>query len=324
MSVHTEQAVIDICDGVHDAASWLALLRGLSADAPHFLEFLAGAMSVVAGLDPARTRDQLARDPAQALAALAGGLAVGDGAHVARLRAAGVRHQVLHGSPYRLPGGESVNDRVAARAARYPDLLRGWCGVDARDPAAALAEIDRCVALGMSGVVMLPFAAGVPAGDPAAHVIYRHVADLGLPLWLHCGLNLSRTSPMTTPAELDLIAGRYPRMPVVAGHGGWPYVGELVAVMMRQPNVYLDTSGHDPRAMAAAGSGWEPMLLHLRGALRRRVVFGSAAWTHASTQERSIAAVRGLGLEERHARAWLHDNAAALLGLPLAITAPNA
>ncbi|WUI04081.1 amidohydrolase family protein [Spirillospora sp. NBC_00431] len=312
--------VIDVCDGVHDAESWRALLAGMAADAPGFLEFFAAPLAAAAGHDRAAVRRRLAAGAADAvtLERVAEGLATDIDAHAGRLRAAGVRRQVLHGADFPLPGGGTINDRLAERCARHPGLLEAWCGVDARDPGRAVAEIDRCAALGMRGVVVLPFVSGVAPGDRAHHRVYEHAARLGLPLWLHCGLNLARHRPMTRPADLDHVAARHPALRIVAGHGGWPWVGELVAVMMRQPNIYLDTSAHDPAAMAAPGSGWEPLLFHLPGALRRRVVFGSAAWTHGTGVERFVAGVHALGLDERTRRAWLHDNAAALLGLPAA------
>ncbi len=307
--------VIDVCGSGLGAAGWLASLQGFLADAPDFIASFGQGLARAAGLDPRRAAMLLASEPSGAVREVAAGLGVDAEANAAGLRADGFRLQVLHGGWQELDGGGNLNDHVIARAARDPDLIQAWCGLDPRDPAAAIAELERCVAAGARGVTVLPFLTGTDPESRGCQDIYGAAAAAKLPLWLHSGLNVARGATMTTPLQLDRIAGRHPELKLVAGHGGWPWIGEMVAVMMRQPNLYLDTSAHNPAMMPAPGSGWEPMLLNLRGPLRKRVVFGSASVIHGISARRFADGVSRLGLPEPVAAAWLHDNAAALLGL---------
>ncbi len=307
-------AVIDICATASGADGWAAQLRGMQRDAPDFLATFAGALARAGGLRARDIRALLVTHPHGAIDALADGLGVDIDDHAAGLREGGVRRAVLHGSAYELGSG-TVNDHVLARAARHPDVLEAWCGVELRDEPGALEELDRCADAGARGVTVLPFVARVDAEAPAAQAVYARAAERGLPVWLHCGYNASRRAPMTTPAQLDRIAARHPDLTLIAGHGGWPYVGELIAVLMRQPNVYIDTSAHHPGTMAAPGSGWEPLLHSLPGVAARRVLFGSATHVHGATPQVFIDGVRSLGLAQELQAAWLHDNAARILGI---------
>ncbi|WP_160165499.1 amidohydrolase family protein [Conexibacter woesei] len=306
---------MDVCATSMGPEGWKGMLGGLHAEAPAFLHALGGAYALAAGLAPAELRAQLRSDPSAAIERLARALGTDVDADAEELRAGGVRRAVVHGSTFPLPGGGTVNDHVAARAARHPDLIDGWAGVDLRDAAAAVAEIDRCAALGMRGVTVIPFLAAVDAESAACRAVYEHAAARGLPVWLHCGFHPVGGRAMTTPEQLDRIAAAHPRLALVAGHGGWPWVGELVAVLMRHPNVYLDTSAHDPARMAAPGSGWEPLLHGLAGPLRRQVVFGSAALVHGRGWRDFAGGVPALGLPDALAAAWLYGNAARLLDL---------
>jgi uncharacterized protein len=312
----SETPVIDVCGSGLGRDGWRASLGGLRAHAPDFLTSFGGGLARAAGLSRPEAKALLAGDPEHTLDVLAERLGVDADVHAQALRDSGVRREVLHGGWHPLPGGEgNLNDHVLERAARHPDVLEAWCGVDPREQDAALAELTRCAARGVRGVTLLPFLTGTHAESPACHAIYAHAAAARLPVWLHCGFNAARAVAMTTPDQLDRIAAAHPELRLLAGHGGWPWVPELIAVMMRQPNVYLDTSAHNPAGMASPGSGWEPLLHHLPGLLRGRVVFGSASVVHGVPARDFADGVLALGLPAALAGAWLHDNAARLLGL---------
>ncbi|MEU0487568.1 amidohydrolase family protein, partial [Streptosporangium sp. NPDC006013] len=235
--------------------------------------------------------------------------------HVAALAADGVAHQVLHGGPWPIGDG-TVNDRVAAFAARYPDRLSAWAGVGLSDPRAALAEARRALdELGATGLSVIPFLDGADPSAPEHAGLWKLAADRGVPVWLHCGQHFRSDVPIdvSAPRVLDRIAGAYPGLVLVAGHGGWPWVTEMLAVAQRHPNVYLEFSSHRPSRMATRGSGWEALLTLGAASVRSRVLFGSTSWTQASTPARLAAEVTRLGLPDDVVRAWLHGNAKRLL-----------
>jgi len=285
--------VIDVCEVVYDDDSWEAYFHALASVAPRYLSVFAAALGVDSN-DP--------RDVAAAPALTRPGAE-----HAARLD--GLEVQVLHGGEWQVPGG-TVNDRVGAYAGTSPKL-RFWAGLDLdRDP---LAEAKRCAdELGATGLSLIPFLSGADLTDRRYDGLWDFAQERTLPVWVHCGQHFRADWPvhLNGPAVLDVLAGRFPELRLVAGHGGWPWVDHMLAVAARHEHVYLEVSSHRParlrESFAALYSGTHPVA-------RRRVLFGSASWTQSQTPRELAEAVPG---EEHVVRRWLHDNALALVGEP--------
>lgn len=318
--------VIDVCEVVFDAPSWRAYLSSFVPVAPRYLRVFGGRLCRIAGVDRADYRAALERDPYEAIELLiaSGRLDVDPDAHVAGLRAQGVHRQVIHGGPWPTSSG-NVNDHVAAIAAGRPELVF-WAGLSLRDPQAAVRELERCRdELGATGISLIPFVDQVDPGGPELEPIFAAAEASGLPVWLHSGNHFGAAElEISNWRQLDRIAERHPDLVLIAGHGGWPWMTEIVAVLRRQPNVYVDSSSHPAAVITRPGSGWDPLLAHLEGPLARQVLFGATSWVTGQTvgvlADQLDAALRAHGLADHDVRAWLHDNAARLLGLPTAPT----
>ena len=70
------------------------------------------------------------------------------------------------------------------------------------------------------------------------------------PIWEACGaLNLPVLAMgggvagpdvgYADPVLLDRVAARFPKVNIVAVHGGWPYVTQILGVAFRRPNIYV-------------------------------------------------------------------------------------
>ncbi|GAA4292962.1 hypothetical protein GCM10023178_65760 [Actinomadura luteofluorescens] len=177
--------------------------------------------------------------------------------------------------------------------------------------------------LGATGLSVIPFLDGVDPADPRHTELWRLAADRGVPVWMHCGQHFRSDVPIdvSAPRVLDRIAGAHPGLVLVAGHGGWPWVTEMLAVAQRHADVHLEFSSHRPSRMAIGGSGWDALLSPAARPVRDRVMFGSTSWTQASTPAALAAEVTRLGLPGATARAWLHGNAERLLARARARTA---
>lgn len=311
------EPVIDVCEVVYDTECWTAYLRALATAAPRYLVLFAGRLATLTGRAPGDVAAEASRDPAGTADRLAAvlGHEFDIDRHVAALAETGVSHQVLHGGPWPVGDG-TVNDRVAAYAARHPDRLSVWAGVSLTDPRTAIAEARRALdGLGATGLSVIPFLDGVDPSGPEHAGLWRLAADRGVPVWLHCGQHFRSEVPIdvSAPRVLDRIAGAYPGLVLIAGHGGWPWVAEMLAVAQRHADVYLEFSSHRPARMAAPGSGWEALLSLGATSVRNRVLFGSTSWTQARPPAELAGEVTRLGLPDEVVRAWLHDNAERLL-----------
>lgn len=234
---------------------------------------------------------------------------------VRHLESQGVTRTVLHNpmpsTPY-LP-----NDNLAALVAAHPEHLIGFCRIKPESPDDASAEIRRCVAMGLRGVTMTPFWHRVRADDPALDPIYTTCVELDVPIWIHTSVFWERTTPLTYehPLYLDDVASRHPDLRIIAGHGGWPWIAEAVAVAWRQPNVYLDVSAFRPRHIATPGSGWEMLWYQLPRMLATKVVFGSTWQLLGMPVGEVLAELDALGLDDKTAHRWKYANLAGVLRL---------
>ncbi|TCO62110.1 amidohydrolase family protein [Actinocrispum wychmicini] len=315
----TPPQVVDMCGVYFDLECWESYLHSFANLAPGYLRTFAVPLARHAGIDLQRYRDALDRSARDAVSALLDGpgLAVGVDDYAADLRANGVARQVLHGGQSRLTDGTTVNDRLVRITDPHRDLLEVWAGLDLADVPAAIAELEHCVTdLGVRGASMVHWWADRAPDDPECHRLYARAAELGVPLWIHTGTSYSpnRVFDHCTWRDLDHIAARHPDLVIVAGHGGWPWITEAMAVLQRQPNVYLEFSAHRPKYMRAAGSGWEPMLNYGRTTARHKIMFGSVTWVHSVPIGILAREVQGLDLGAETERAWLHGNAERLLG----------
>lgn len=314
------RTAIDMCALVYDRESWGAYFRDLGGQAPAYLRAFGRHMTTVFGADFVAYRRLLdVGDLDAAVDVLVANQPddVDVAAHVRAMDEQGVAYQVLLGSSARLPGGDSVNTRVAALAARAPHRMQAWAGLNLGDPNAALEELRRCHGLGMSGITIIAFRDGVEPHAPHCFAVFAEAERLGLPVWIHTGHHLCTRRPgeLSHPRVIDALAGRHPDLRIVAGHGGWPWMPEMISVAQRHPNVFVEFSTHRPSWMARPGSGWESLLLYGSGTLRRKVMFGTATWVHSVPTHTLIQEVADLGLGEAVTRDWLRGNAERFLGL---------
>jgi uncharacterized protein len=141
------------------------------------------------------------------------------------------------------------NDAVAKTCALHPDAFLFGASVHPhrRD---ALEELDRVAALGAVLVKLLPNSQGFDPADPALAAYFRKLADLELPLLIHCGYE--HTLPAIDQAwgdprrlEPALAAG----VTVIVAHAGSAgrfhlreTFGDFLRLLERHPRCFGDTS----------------------------------------------------------------------------------
>ncbi len=191
-------------------------------------------------------------------------------------------------------GGEDIscaaavasNNNMAEAQGSYPDRIRWFTSLPFEYPEKAVAELERTVAMGASGVMVLANIAGRSLTDPFFAPIWQAIDDKKLPVLLH---------PTDPPGALDMDMGsydlswsvgfmfdttlavtrmifdgffdKYPNLKLIASHGGGalPYLvgrfekGDEVelrerCMMKRSPtdylrHIYYDCINYDARAM---------------------------------------------------------------------------
>ncbi|MDI6873336.1 MAG: amidohydrolase family protein [Actinomycetota bacterium] len=210
-----------------------------------------------------------------------------------------------------------TNDYYAGVVSRHPDRLRCFAGVDPHKGMDAVREVERAVKeLGLHGVALRPFMQQIPADHRKFYPIYAKCVELGVPVWIHTSISYA-SLPMYVahPSHLDQVCLDFPELKVVAGHGGWPWTAELVAVAWRHPNLYIDFSSVRPRYVGRHNTSWEPLVEYGNSILADRIVFGSTWLYVGMSVPEMVEEIKQMPLKEGILEKWLYHNAARLLGI---------
>jgi uncharacterized protein len=228
---------------------------------------------------------------------------------VAAMDAGGIDYGLI--SAWHAPDGPLIsNDEVATFVAQHPDRLGGLAAVDLRDPVRAVRELRRCVRdLGFKGLRVVPWLWGWPPNDRRYYPLYAECVELGVPFCTQVGhTGPLRSSETGRPIPyLDDVALDFPDLVIVAGHIGYPWTEEMVALARKYPNVHIDTSAYTARR-------YPPELVrYLQTDGRKKVLFGSN-WPMIAP-EKALEHLDDLELEPEACRRFLGENARAVFGL---------
>ena len=170
------------------------------------------------------------------------------------------------------------NDLVAAIVKRHPKRFAFFASVDPWKPD-AVQQLERAVReLGAVGAKFHPSLQDFYPSDERHLPLWRKAADLGIPCLFHTGTSgIGAGQPggqgikldPSRPIHLDVVAARFPTLPVIAAHFGWPWHLELIAMALHKSNIYIELSGWSPRYYP------EELTREIGGRLQDRTLFGS-------------------------------------------------
>ncbi len=213
-------------------------------------------------------------------------------------------------------GLKTPNEKVAEFVQKSPERFIGMAAVDPHKGMSAVRELEHAVRnLGMKCLCLEPWLHKLRSNDKLYYPIYAKCVELGVPVWIHSSINYVPQLSMDfgRPIYLDEVAGHFPELKIVAGHGGWPWVNEMMAFIWRHPNAYTDISAIRPKYLAMNGTGWEPLIQYGNSLLQDKILFGTA-WP-AQQFKTNIDEIKSLPLKEEVKAKWLGANARKLLSL---------
>lgn len=165
------------------------------------------------------------------------------------------------------------NERIAELQAKYPGRFIGLGGIDPSNTVHdAVKETERCiVSLGLKGIFLEPGRAlGAPPNDPRLYAIYEKCLELNVPVNIMSGPYAGADIDASNPLYIDRLATRCPELKVILGHGGYPYVQEVLGVAFKHPNVYVSP---DMYVFAPGGSAYVDAA---NSTLKDQLIFGTA------------------------------------------------
>ena len=209
----------------------------------------------------------------------------------------------------RFPAGIIPNSHVLDLQTRYPDKVIGFAGVDVTNKIHdALAEIDEFVAeKGLKGVFVEPQRSRGHPDDPGIFPIYERCIELDVPVSIMSGPFAGPDIGFSDPARIDAVATRFPSLKIIAGHGCWPYVTEIIAVAFKHANVYVSPDIYH----FAPGS--EAYVEAANGFMADQLLFGTAYPIRLLKQ--TVEDFKSLSFKPETLEKALGGNARRLLGI---------
>lgn len=197
--------------------------------------------------------------------------------------------------------------------AQYPGRFFTFVTFDPTDGMRAVREFERLVREeGANGLRLSALYNGVPANDRRYYPLYAKAAELDVPVRIYTAMNYAndRAYDLGHPRYLDDVCIDFPELRVVAGLAGWPWVNEMIGLLRRHPNLYVDTAAHHPRYFAQPGSGWEMFMQYGNTLLQDKVMVGLSRYLFGVSFESLIEDYKNLPLKEKVIEKWLYGNAA--------------
>ena len=202
------------------------------------------------------------------------------------------------------PDPRSINAELLT-ALEGDDRLLPGCLINPTLGPPAVDELRRCVDAGARSMKLMAAAHGYRLDGPAPDAVMAAAAELGLPVTIHSGSEVSGCSP----AFIGALASRHPAVTIIMDHMGYrEWLDLAVDAAAANPRIYLGTT-----LIAAA----EP--IRIKSIIQEgrvgagRIVFGSNAPSGVAVN--GVRGIRGLGLDAADEAAVLGGNLAAIYGV---------
>src|SRR5699024_12573840 len=67
----------------------------------------------------------------------------------------------------------------------------------------------------------------------------------------------------------------FKNLKIIAGHGGWPWFNDLLALLMKYENLYVDISAFHPKYIAKPYTGWDLYMYYEYNLIQYQIVLVS-------------------------------------------------
>ncbi|WP_042354488.1 amidohydrolase family protein [Bacillus rubiinfantis] len=142
-------------------------------------------------------------------------------------------------------GGYIVsNEEIKTIIDRYPNRFIGFASVDPyREDALEVVE-HAFKDLKLSGLKLHPAKQKFYPDDEKLWPIYQKCLEYDKPILFHAGLSWEPNSltKYAHPLHFERVAIEFPGLRICLAHFAWPWVKEMMMLLIKYPNVYTDTS----------------------------------------------------------------------------------
>ncbi|MCI8453322.1 MAG: amidohydrolase [Lachnospiraceae bacterium] len=233
---------------------------------------------------------------------------------------AGLDKAVLLAEDYSASMGQPIvsNEEIRLIMDTVPDRFIGFASADPRQEDAK-EKLERAFTeLKLAGLKLNLSHLQMGPSDERLKPLYACCVKYNKPVMFHSGFSWEPDSPSKygRPILYEDVAVEYPTLRFCLSHLGWPWVDELMMLLLKYPNVYTDTATvfmdspknyYEQIFMKNMAPGW------LQNNLMDKVMYGSNL--PRFRQVRTKAGLESLSLRPDVLQKILGDNAKVYLGM---------
>lgn len=136
------------------------------------------------------------------------------------------------------------NDQISTIVKANPKRFIGFASVDPKRADATKVLDHAFKDLGLKGLKLNPAKQHFLPDDERMDPIYKKCTEYNKPIIFHAGLSWEpdAVTEYSHPLRFERIAIKYPDLRICLAHFAWPFVREMVMLMIKYPNIYTDTS----------------------------------------------------------------------------------
>lgn len=142
-------------------------------------------------------------------------------------------------------GGHVVSNEQVERLCRlYPDKFIGFASVDPHRPDAAQVLERAFRDQGLRGLKLNPASQRFWPAEACMEPLYAICEQYNRPILFHAGLSWEpgALSKYGHPLAFEEVLAEHPNLRICLAHFAWPWVREMVMLLIKYPNVYTDTA----------------------------------------------------------------------------------
>jgi len=211
-----------------------------------------------------------------------------------------------------------TNEEVALVKDTYPERFFAFASVDPKS-ADAIDELQRCFTkLNLDGLSINCAKLQIDPQSPRMTAIYNVCQEYNKPILFHCGCSYENNtlSQYAHPLDFEKIAYTYPKLRMGLEHFGWPWVKDAAMLMLKYPNIYVDTAAlyfDSAFEFYTYVFNHEYELTWVERSLRHQIMFGSD--NPRFEQIRMAKAIDKIGLSKETLALIKGENALNFLGV---------
>lgn len=191
-----------------------------------------------------------------------------------------VVYHAIHNLDY---GREKTEDPVdhsyiAEILSKYPNRFIGFAGFNPHKGTESLKVVRKALSeQGYKAVVIAPYEHGIKADDRRYYPLYAYCDEKEIPIWIHSSINYYQETSvfLDHPSNLEAPLTDFKYLRIIAGHGGWPWIPDMIAMLLKYKNLYVDTSGFRPRYISEPNTGWDIFMHYANNLIQDKIIFGS-------------------------------------------------